>query len=565
MSHEVILIVDDEENIIELGRLYLENEGYQVEAAYDGLEALQKFEALNPALIVLDLMLPNLNGWEVCKKIRATSQVPIIMLTARTDDIDKIVGLELGADDYMTKPYNPRELVARVKAVLRRGNLKETKQKDTLVLQAGPLTIDTARREAKLGNTMLQLRTKEFDLLQSFVENKGLALTREKLLELAWGFDFYGETRTVDVHVAHLRERLKPDERVRNRDGMGSRLQNGGARMSLWWRLIISYIVIIVVTLALALVTLIIISRPIQNRLNRTRLAPQARQVGQQVDNLYRQGVSSDRVIQQLNRRLADSDSRVIFVNTEGRVLVDSLNQWAGQQLDIANRDSEFGAFRAPNGQTFNYAAIPVGPPNQPTGFVAAIATRPPFIPAFVTELGGGFVFAGIVALLLSLLLGVLIARSIALPLQQIANAAGAVAGGDYEHRVPEKGPPETKRVAASFNIMTGQVQANQQAMRDLVSNVSHELKTPLTSIQGFSQAIMEGATPDEAARQRAAGIIHQEANRMSRLVEDLLDLARIDSGQIVMQKTQLDLPQILDSTVNRLAPSSRAEKDKAG
>jgi len=215
MSQETILIVDDEANIIELGRLYLENEGYRVEAAYDGLEALQKFETRNPALIVLDLMLPNLNGWEVCKKIRATSQVPIIMLTAHTDDIDKIVGLELGADDYMTKPYNPRELVARVKAVLRRGNFRESKRVDAPALHVGPLTIDLDRHEAKLGDTMLELRTKEFDLLQCFVENKGLALTREKLLELAWGFDFYGETRTVDVHVAHLRERLKADKRVR--------------------------------------------------------------------------------------------------------------------------------------------------------------------------------------------------------------------------------------------------------------------------------------------------------------------------------------------------------------
>ncbi len=217
MKQDLILIVDDEENIIELGRLYLENEGYQVEAAGDGLEALQKFESLNPALIVLDLMLPKLNGWEVCKKIRATSQVPIIMLTARTDDVDKIVGLELGADDYMTKPYNPRELVARIKAVLRRGSLKASPQSqaDTSVLRLGPLTIDPARREAKLGDTLLELRTKEFDLLQVFVENEGLALSRDKLLDLAWGFDFYGETRTVDVHVAHLRDRISADERVK--------------------------------------------------------------------------------------------------------------------------------------------------------------------------------------------------------------------------------------------------------------------------------------------------------------------------------------------------------------
>lgn len=218
MANDLILIVDDEENIIELGRLYLENEGYQVEAASDGLTALRKFEMLKPALIVLDLMLPELNGWDVCKKIRAVSETPIIMLTARTDDVDKIVGLELGADDYMTKPYNPRELVARVKAVLRRGKAAASPANAAppgQVLQAGPLTLDPARREARLNNRLLDLRTQEFDLLQTFVENKGLALSREKLLELAWGFDFYGETRTVDVHVAHLRHRLGDDSPVK--------------------------------------------------------------------------------------------------------------------------------------------------------------------------------------------------------------------------------------------------------------------------------------------------------------------------------------------------------------
>lgn len=218
MANDLILIVDDEENIIELGRLYLENEGFQVEAANDGLTALQKFESLKPALIVLDLMLPELNGWDVCKKIRAVSETPIIMLTARTDDVDKIVGLELGADDYMTKPYNPRELVARVKAVLRRGKAVSSPANAAPaepVLQAGPLTLDPARREARLNNRLLDLRTQEFDLLYTFVENKGLALSREKLLELAWGFDFYGETRTVDVHVAHLRSRLGDDSPVK--------------------------------------------------------------------------------------------------------------------------------------------------------------------------------------------------------------------------------------------------------------------------------------------------------------------------------------------------------------
>ncbi len=199
-----LLLVDDEKNIIELERLYLEKEGYKVEAAHDGNAALEKFRALKPAAIILDLMLPGMDGWEVCRRVRQESNVPIIMLTARDDDVDKIVGLELGADDYLTKPFNPRELVARVKAIFRRANPAPK----TARLQVGDLTVDLDRREAAVENRQLELRTKEFDLLAVLAQNPGIVLSRERLLEIAWGYDFAGETRTVDVHVAHLRKKM---------------------------------------------------------------------------------------------------------------------------------------------------------------------------------------------------------------------------------------------------------------------------------------------------------------------------------------------------------------------
>src|SRR4029077_5241018 len=151
-------------------------------------------------------MLPSLDGYEVCKRVRADSDVPIIMLTARDEDIDKIIGLELGADDYMTKPFNPRELVARVKAILRRSERSARAEHPTGPLHVADLTIDEARRVATLKGKLVNLRAKEFDLLLALVENKGIVLTREKLLDLVWGFDFFGQTRTVDVHVAHLRK-----------------------------------------------------------------------------------------------------------------------------------------------------------------------------------------------------------------------------------------------------------------------------------------------------------------------------------------------------------------------
>jgi two-component system alkaline phosphatase synthesis response regulator PhoP len=213
MTGERILIVDDEAHIVELVRLYLEREGFRVDSAADGARGLRLNRELRPALIVLDLMLPEVDGLEVCRQVRAESEVPIVMLTARDDDIDKIVGLELGADDYLTKPFNPRELVARVKAILRR--TEAPAKPEGKVLHLDDVTIDPARREVTVAGEPVELRAKEFDLLHAFAEHKGMVLTREQLLSRVWGYDFYGETRTVDVHVAHLRKRLAASAGVR--------------------------------------------------------------------------------------------------------------------------------------------------------------------------------------------------------------------------------------------------------------------------------------------------------------------------------------------------------------
>jgi two-component system, OmpR family, alkaline phosphatase synthesis response regulator PhoP len=200
-----ILAVDDELNILELVKLYLNREGYQIETTSCGVDALAKLMHFNPDLVILDLMMPGMDGFEVCRQIRAKSNVPILMLTARKEDVDKIVGLEMGADDYLTKPFNPRELIARIRAILRRA---QTGQKSGEIIVFGKLRIDLSGHEAAVNGKILKLRTKEFALLTAFAQNFGVVLSREKLLEIVWGFDYYGETRTVDVHVNHLREQL---------------------------------------------------------------------------------------------------------------------------------------------------------------------------------------------------------------------------------------------------------------------------------------------------------------------------------------------------------------------
>ncbi len=326
--------------------------------------------------------------------------------------------------------------------------------------------------------------------------------------------------------------------------------------MSLSWRLIISYIIVILVSLTLVFLTLLFVSRPIQNRLATSRLSSQAQAAARQINGLYRRGDSTEQVIQQLERRFANRNNHLVLIDSQGNVLVDTQDIWLGQQFPEINRQS--GTVNSPDdGPSLAYAATTVGPSNNPAGKIILLAPQTPLLATLISEFAWGFLLAGVVALLLSLLLSIFIARSIAMPLKRVAQATSAVASGDYEYRLPETGPPEIKRVSTSFNVMIGQVQASQKAMRDFVSNVSHELKTPLTSIHGFSQAIQEGATQDEAAIKRAAGIIHQEAARMSRMVEDLLDLAKIDSGQIAMRKTPLDITQILRGTFDRLLPQA--------
>jgi DNA-binding response OmpR family regulator len=228
MKDQLILVVDDEENIIQLTRLYLSREGFEVEAAGDGRAALEAVDRLQPALMVLDLMLPEIDGLEVCRRLRAQNNpIPILMLTARDEDIDKILGLEFGADDYLTKPFNPRELVARIKAILRRGAIDGAKS--AAPHRIGDLMIDPARREVTIQGAQIRLRAKEFDLLLTLVQHQGLVLSRDQLLDLAWGYDFFGQTRTVDVHVAHLRKKLAGSSiRIETVTGVGYKLLTNG-------------------------------------------------------------------------------------------------------------------------------------------------------------------------------------------------------------------------------------------------------------------------------------------------------------------------------------------------
>ncbi|MCR5481351.1 MAG: response regulator transcription factor [Clostridia bacterium] len=210
MDAKKVLIVEDEKSISDIIKFNLEKEGFSVETAYDGEEGLKKALGISPSLILLDVMLPKMDGFEICKKVRETSTVPILMLTAKEEEVDKVLGLELGADDYITKPFGMRELIARIKANIRRVDFVENLQSEPSDIQTfGNLEIDMNRYEVRKNGESLELTLREFELLKYLAERENKVFSREQLLEEVWGYEYYGDIRTVDVTVRRLREKLE--------------------------------------------------------------------------------------------------------------------------------------------------------------------------------------------------------------------------------------------------------------------------------------------------------------------------------------------------------------------
>jgi DNA-binding response OmpR family regulator len=221
MERGTILVVDDEPNIADLVELYLRRDGFRVVKAASGEDGVRAVADHRPRLVVLDVGLPDVDGLEVCRRLRQTSAIPVIFLTARDTEVDRVLGLELGADDYVTKPFSPAELVARVKAVLRRS---EGAAPAPDVIDVGGVTIDAGRREVRVGDAPVAFTTKEFDLLKFLAERPGLALSRQQILDGVWGYDWFGDVRTVDVHIAQVRKKVDDAVRIDTVRGIGYRL-----------------------------------------------------------------------------------------------------------------------------------------------------------------------------------------------------------------------------------------------------------------------------------------------------------------------------------------------------
>jgi two-component system alkaline phosphatase synthesis response regulator PhoP len=225
MGRERVLVIDDEDKILNLVSSYMEKEGYEIHTANDGISGLEIAKEINPDIVVLDIMLPGMDGLEVLAQLRRESNVYVILLTAKTEETDKIIGLSVGADDYVTKPFSPRELTARVKAALRRLNIKD-QEIDIDILSFQTIKIHPGSRKVWVKDKPIDLTAMEFDLLTSLAEHQGLVLSREQLLEKVWDQDYFGELRVVDVHVGHIRQKLGDDRYIATVRGVGYRFED---------------------------------------------------------------------------------------------------------------------------------------------------------------------------------------------------------------------------------------------------------------------------------------------------------------------------------------------------
>jgi two-component system OmpR family sensor kinase len=332
-------------------------------------------------------------------------------------------------------------------------------------------------------------------------------------------------------------------------------------------RLIASYVLVIVTCLAVTGLVLTVLLVPQVSRLTYLRLAEEGLPIALRVINLRGQGLTPARIIDTLEQRVGTDGSPILIVNGEGTVLASTEDGWVGRELDISLQPAEgrtlLGAYSRGRLTTsqglFYYVALPTNlrpaaetAPASGTWYVVLLSQPRQMLASLLADISIGVLATGAVALLVSVGVAFLIARSVAKPLQRITIATEEIARGDYEEQLQITSPEEIARLATSFNAMAQEVQASRQAQRDFVANVSHDLKTPLTSIQGFAQAILDGTAADQESRRRAAQIIHEEADRMARLVNDLLDLARIEAGQVVMDRQPVELQVLLQDCAEK-------------
>ena len=525
-----ILVVDDEKLIVKGICFSLEQEGMEVDCAYDGEEALEYAKKCEYDLVLLDVMLPKLDGFQVCQQIREFSDMPVVMLTAKSEDMDKILGLEYGADDYITKPFNILEVKARIKAIMRRTAKRKEEPAQSPMLVKGNMKIDCEGRRVFIGEKEINLTAKEFDVLELLAMNPNKVYSRENLLNLIWGYDYPGDARTVDVHIRRLREKIEmnPSEPkyVHTKWGVG--------------------IVKVYETRAVALRT-----AEIQNQCTIV--------TNQMSTNHYFSDTSSEVINSDLIQLTNIYNGRVMVIDEDLNVVKDTYG------LDEGRMDVSENVIRCMKGESTNSYDkknhyIEVTAPVTEIGsrhtigvMVASVSTDSIEDSIHILYTQGGLII-GLCMILLAIV-AVIFADRVVRPLRKITSAIENVSAGYSDDILHVDTYTETKNISESINKMMGRLKLLDDSREEFVSNVSHELKTPMTSMKVLADSLLEQENVPVEMYQEFMGDIAKEIDRVNKIITDLLSLVKMDKKGQTLNIESMNINNLLEQILKRLRP----------
>ena len=481
MANNKVLIVDDDEHIVELIKLYMDKEGFDTVTANNGKKAVELFKSEAPAIVILDVMMPEMDGWQVCREIRRVSNIPIIMLTAKGETFDKVLGLELGADDYMVKPFEPKELLARVKAVLRRSDTKESNAEKEIVFPN--LTINLSNYELKINGNIVEVPPKELELLYFLASNPNRVFTREQLLEEVWGFDYFGDSRTVDTHM----------------NNVISVSQN----LEYWTG-----------------------SLQIEDTDYRARAAYK------QLLRSWGSFLNSDIIV-------TNSNGEVLESTTSSATVPDEL-------VHIVTNGNIVKKYSTLNGSYKNKMMVIGVPIKYQGGIVGAsfYVTGIFDIRKTTLELFMMVIITSLFSVLAAFVLVYMQSKKISKPIEEINKAARGIASGKFDKRVEVTSADEIGQLASSFNFMADSIEALEDTRSEFISDVSHELRTPMTSISGFIEGILDGTIPPEKEKEYLK-IVLDESKRLTKMVNDMLEMSKMSSSEYKLDVSEFDLNEL--------------------
>ena len=540
-----VLVVEDDHHVVEILRLYLGRDGHKVLSAGNGIDGLRLAREASPGLVVLDLMLPGIDGMKVCRALREESDVPIVMLTARVEESHRLEGLDLGADDYVTKPFNPRELAARVRAVLRR-TAKDMIEDGPMELSHGEITVNVSTRTVNIGNNQIALTPTEFRMLALFMKEPGRTFTRDQIIQQVFGYDFDGFDRTIDAHISNLRKRLSAANGKVSPTYIRT-VYGVGYKFGLQFRLILGF----TLTLGLALTgvgvyTGFAADREVGQFSERLETARAAR-IEEMISESYRQRRGWDELQGIVERAGALYDRRIVVTDAKEQVIADSHARY-GPSLSVWQRSK---------------GDRPIRTGDEEIGFLALATSQvqetvaEPAISRVVSSLNWSLVWTGLAAGVGGVLLVTMLSRRILAPVRELTAAAASLGRGNLHKRVSVSSSDEIGQLGSTFNAMADRLQKGEEQRVTLIGDVAHELRTPLSNIQGYLEAIRDGLLVPNGS---TIDIIHQQALHLGRVVEDLRIIALADAGALALSMEVESVAELLEGSVEAYRPLAEAK-----